>query len=243
MATSTCPACGANAFAAQGDGGTCSRCGYTSGESNRCPHCNAVARIENTGRHAVCAVCGGPRIPGGFGGDAGKSALREQQKALANARLASVATIIQGIFAVAVTLIALAILPASLVGKVILFALAVVPLVLAMRSRGRAAKARELARAAGERAWQAAAEDVAARAKSGITPAALAKTLGIEAAHADALLTSLAVHDRTRIDVGDDAEVRYSVGPDTLVRIGPEAAEEEELAGDAKPGQREGRVR
>lgn len=243
MATSTCPACGANAFAAQGDGGTCSRCGYSSGESNRCPHCNAVARIENAGRDAVCAVCGGPRIPGGFGGEAAQNALREQQKALANARMASVATMIQGVFAAAVTLIALALLPASVAGKLIVFALAVAPLVLAIRSRGRAAKARELAMAAGERACQAAAEDVAARATSGITPATLAKTLGIEDARAEALLTSLAVHDRTRIDVGDDAEVRYSVGPDPLVRIGPEPAEEEELAEDAKPGQREGRVR
>ncbi len=156
------------------------------------------------------------------------------------------ATVFQGIFAAAVTLVALAIMPASLVGKSILFALAVAPLVLAMRSRGRAREARQHAKAAAERAWQAAAEDVASHAKEGITPAVLAKTLGIEPEHADRLLTSLAVHDRTRIDVGDDAEVRYSVGPDPLVRIGPEPGDEdqeEELAAHGKPGQREGRVR
>ena len=194
-------------------------------------------------------MCGGPRIPAGFGGETATNALRQQKKALESARLASVATVLQGIFAAAVTLVALAIMPASLVGKVILFALAVVPLVLAMRSRGRATKARDHAKAAAERAWQAAAEDVATHAKEGITPAALAKTLGIEPEHADKLLTSLAVHDRTRVEIGDDAEVRYSVGPDPLVRIGPEPAEaaeeeeEEELAAHAKPGQREGRVR
>ncbi len=171
-------------------------------------------------------------------------ALREQKKALANARMASMATVIQGIFATAVTLIALAIMPASIVGKVILFALAILPLVLAMRSRVRAAKARTHANAAGERAWQAAAEDAAARAKDGITSAALAKMLGVDAERADKLLTSLTVHERTRIDVGEDAEVRYAIGPDPIVRIGPEpSAIEEGLADAAKPGQREGRPR
>ena len=242
MATSSCPACGANTFVHQGDGGTCSRCGYSSGESNRCPHCRAVARIEGSGIAAVCAMCGGPRIPSGFGGETATRALREQKKALANARAASVATVVQGIVASAVTLVALAIMPASMLGKVVLCALAIAPLVLAVRSRARAVKARAHAKAAGERAWQAAAEDAAARSASGITPAALAKTLGIEPEHADELLTSLAVHDRTRIDVGEDAEVRYSVGPDPLVRIGPEPSEEE-LAGEPKPGQREGRAR
>jgi hypothetical protein len=189
-------------------------------------------------------MCGGPRIPGGFGGETASNALREQKKALANARLASVATVIQGIFASAVTLIALAIMPASLVGKLVLLVLAIAPLVLAVRSRARATKAREHARAASERAWQAAAEAAAAHSKEGITPPALAKMLAIPPEHADELLTALAVQDRTRIDVGDDAEVRYSVGPDRLVRIGAEpSAAEEELADDAKPGQREGRVR
>lgn len=192
-------------------------------------------------------MCGGPRIPPGFGGEAATTALREQRKALANARLASIATVVQGVFSAAVTLVALAIMPASIVGKVLLFALAVFPLLLAMRSRGRAAKARAHAGAASERAWQAAAEDATARAKDGITPAALAKMLGIEPEHADNLLTTLAVHDRTRIEVGEDAELRYSVVSDPLVRIGPGAAEEEEaqeeLADHGKPGQREGRRR
>ncbi len=246
MATSTCPACGANAFVTLAEGGSCSRCGYASGESNRCPHCNAVARIDGSGVQSVCAMCGGPRIPGGFGGDAASNALREQKKALANARLASVATVVQGIFASAVTLVALAVMPASIVGKVVLLVLAIAPLVLSVRSRARAAKAREHARAASERAWQAAAEAAAAHSKGGITPVALAKMLAIPPEHADELLAALTVQDRTRIDVGDDAEVRYSAGPNPLVRIGPEPSDtegtEEELADEAKPGQ-EGRVR
>ena len=217
MATSTCPACGANAFVAvavgHGEvGGTCANCGYAAGEANRCPHCSAVARIEGVGLAAVCAVCGGPRVPSNLGGDTTTNALREQKKALSNARTASVATVLQALFAAVATLVGLGLAPATIVGKVIVFAIAAVPLFLAMRSRGRATKAREQAKNASERAWHAAAEDAAARSKRGVTVAGLAKTLGIEPTHADRLLTELTVHDRTRIDVGDDAEVRYSAG-------------------------------
>ena len=249
MATSTCPACGADAFVAAvgtgetGAAGQCSRCGYTAGESSRCPHCNAVARLDGAGLASVCAMCGGPRIPGNLGGETALNALREQKKALANAQMASVTTVIQGVVATVATLVGLAIHPASIAGKAIVFALAVVPLVLALRSRTRAKLARENATRAGERAWQAAAEDVAARAKHGTTAPALAKALGIPPEHAEKLLTALAVNDRTRIEVGDDAEVRYTVGTDTHVRVGEEMPAEDELAGDATPAEREGRVR
>ncbi|MBX3219597.1 MAG: hypothetical protein KF795_03690 [Labilithrix sp.] len=249
MATSTCPACGANAFvaaasagASEGDG-QCSRCGYTSGESSRCPHCDAVARLEGAGLTAVCAMCGGPRVPANLGGDVARSALREQKKALANARAASIATVLQGGFSTLATLLGLALLPASLAGKLVVFALAIVPLVLAMRSRGRARAARESAARAGERAWQAAAEEAAARREGGVTAAELAKTLGVEAEHADKLLTALTVSDRTRIDVGDDAQVRYSVGPERLLRVGEASPAGDELDDEATPAEHEGRVR
>jgi hypothetical protein len=209
---STCPACGAAAFAS--DKGVCERCGYASGEGNRCPLCGAIARIEGTGRSAVCAVCGGPRIPGGFGGQNAIAALREEKKHRSDARASSIATIVQGMFAAIAALIALAILPASLIGKVVVLAMALSPILLALRSRSRATKARALASAANERAWQAAAEEIAERSKQGVTAAELASKLGLPATEADRILTSLAVHDRTRVDVGDDAEVRYSVAPE-----------------------------
>jgi hypothetical protein len=213
MTSPACPACGHATWTATHHGdGSCSRCGYASGEANRCPHCGATARTEGVGPTTVCAVCGGPRIPGGFGGEAATSALKEQKKHLADARLASFATIVQGLFATIATLIGLAVMPAAIVGKLFILAIAIVPVLLALRSRSRANTAREKAKEANDRAWQAAAEDVAAKAKEdGVTAAGLAKTLQIEPARADQLLTALAVHDRTRIDVGDDAEVRYSV--------------------------------
>ena len=51
------------------------------------------------------------------------------------------------------------------------------------------------------------------RRRTGVTVAELASRLKIDAVKAEKLLTQLAVHDRTRIDVDDDAEVRYSVSP------------------------------
>ena len=236
MTTSACPACGANAFVAGGDGGTCEQCGYASGESSRCPHCKAMARIEGSGKRAVCAVCGGPRIPSNLGGEAASAALRQQKKALANARLASAATVFQGLAAVLVTLVGLAVAPAALVGKLIVFALAAAPLFLALRSRSRATRARALAEEASDRAWHAAAEDAAARAKQGVTVDALAKMLGVEPAEADRLLTDLTVHDRARIDVGDDAEVRYSALAD------PRVAEEDSPLESEESDDRKGRA-
>ena len=248
MASSTCPACGASAFVTTaGDEGTCTRCGYASGESNRCPHCRAIARVEGTGIDRVCAVCGGPRIPGGFGGEAATNALREQRRALANAKVASIATVIQAAFAVLGTLLGLALLPEAIAGKILVFAIALVPLVLALRSRSRANDARAAAKDAAERAWQAAAEDATAHRPEGITAAALGEALGVEQMYADKLLTSLAVHDRARVDVGDDAEVRYSVPPGAQVRVAPALSDEEaaeaELLSDVPQKEREGRVR
>lgn len=168
-----------------------------------CPHCKATSVVEN----GVCGVCGGPRIPGNHGGEAAVLALKEQKKHLAAARMSSVSTMVQGIFAVLATMIALVVMPSSIVAKVILFAFALVPLISAMRSRSRAAKARGQAAEAGECAWVAAAEELA---HGGTTAKQLAKELDIEPARAERLLNASAAQSRVRIDVNDDsADVVY----------------------------------
>lgn len=216
-----CPACGVTAVV----GGVCGRCGWASPEGNRCPHCGSVARVEprgdGAGQRWVCGVCGGPRIPGGRGGPAAEIALREARAFLSRATRSSAASILWGLFAAFTTLVLLAAWPAALAAKIVLFALAAGPAALAARARARVAKARDAARGAEDRAWLAAAEDVAKKTRAGVTAAELARELQIDAARADKLLTELTVHDRTRIDVGDDAEVRYSIAPeiDRKVRV------------------------
>ncbi len=239
--TSTCPACGAAAFAGDAAGATCTRCGYATGEANRCPHCNSVARALGEGRAAACAVCGGPRIPHNHGGELAAGALKEQKAQLAVARRASVTAVVRAVFAALAALVSLGLAPPSLFGKALVFAIALVPLVLAIGSRSRATAARAKASEAGERAWQAAAEAVTAGSARGVTATKLATTLGLDAAEGDRLLTALAVHDRTRVDVGDDAEVVYSVGPDRLRVEGERDPLEELDAPDAPETKKDAR--
>jgi len=199
----TCPACSANAFDANG---ICGRCGYAEGEANRCPHCGAVARLNGEGRKAVCAVCEGPRIPNNLGGEVAANALRQQQTLLGQAKLGSIVTVAQGILATIVCVIGMAIHPAMM-GTIIVAVLAGLPLLFSVRTRIRTARFRREGADAGDRAWQAAAE---AMAHGGITAKRLAERLSLAPAEADKLLTALAVEDRTRVDIGDDAEVVYS---------------------------------
>ena len=63
-----------------------------------CPHCGATAVIVN----GACGVCGGPRIEGDYGGETAVEALKEQKQHLGVARIASIATVIQGMFATSV---------------------------------------------------------------------------------------------------------------------------------------------
>jgi hypothetical protein len=202
---------------------------YAEGELHRCPHCGALARTEKRADGTfVCAVCGGPRIPGGAGGDDANNALREAKTALGGATRATARGVAWTILAVIATLVVLAATKAALTTSLVLLALAIVPALFAVRARSQASKRKENADAAIEKAWLAAAHEIAAKKRSGITAEELGKALSIDAARADKLLTELAVHDKTRIDVGDDAEVRYSVAPDVLAEAAEESEEFEE---------------
>lgn len=240
-----CPACGALAVS----GGVCTRCGAAYGEPNRCPHCGALARTEPKvhGDEArfVCAVCGGPRIPGGLGGEEAAVALREARALGAGATRARARAIAWAILAVLATLVVVAAsAKEALAATLVLLVLAIVPALLAVRARMQAGRRGQNAEAALDRAWLAAAERVARRAPTGITAEELAKELSIAPARADALLTKLAVHDKTRIDVGEDAEVRYSVAPDVLAEASAaelDADQEEALAHERRRQHRDER--
>jgi hypothetical protein len=216
-----CPACAHDTF----DGSTCSRCGYAAGDRNKCPHCGSIAREEN-GR---CAVCGGPRVHGGFGGENAANALRETKTHLGTAAGAKAALVALGFGVLMSLLFALGVSLATglLLAKVLTFGASAFLAFMATRAFSRMRSAEEKAGEAKERAMLAAAEDVAKRRDDGVTAEELGKALAIDAAQAEKLLTELAVHERTRIDVGDDAEVRYSVAPELKIRVGEEAEEDE----------------
>lgn len=242
-----CSACGASAVT----DGVCGRCGNASGDGNRCPHCSAVARVEPKGSGAsvrwVCGVCGGPRMPSGLGGEAAVTPLREAKASQTRATRARAAFWVFVTIASFFTLVAVAAWPAALLMKLIWLAVAVTPTAFAVRARARASRATDDANEALDRAWLAAAEDATSQAKKGVTVAELAARLKIDPVKAEELLTQLAVHDRTRIDVDDDADVRYSIAADidtSKVRIATSedqfrALEEAEaLAAESNEGQR-----
>lgn len=216
-----CPACAHDTF----DGSVCSRCGYASGSTMKCPHCGSIAREEN-GR---CAVCGGPRIHGGFGGEDAAAALREAKTHLGAAARAK-ALLVAFAFGTLMSLLftsGIWLATGSILARALTLATTALIAFLATRSLSRAKASDAKADEARERAMLAAAEDVAKRREDGVTAEELGKALAIEPARADKLLTELAVHERTRIDVGDDAEVRYSVTPEPKMRIGEELEEDE----------------
>lgn len=122
-----------------------------------------------------------------------------------------------------VALVTLVLWTSSTAWNLFFLALIVLPMISALRARTRAKGAAHDAHAALDRAWLAAAAEVTSKAKRGITVSELASQLKIDETRADRLLTELAADDRTRIDVDDDAEIRYSVagagGGPTKMRV------------------------
>ena len=185
-------------------------------------------------------------MPSGLGGEAAASPLREAKASQSLALRSRAAFWVFLPIALFMTIIVMLAWPAALALKLILLAFAVTPMALAVRARAKAGRATTDANEALDRAWLAAAEQVALEAKKGVTVAELASRLKIDPVKAEKLLTQLAVHDRTRIDVDDDAEVRYSVAPgiDTSkVRVGTSedqfrALEEAEAAHSADEAKR-----
>ncbi len=154
-------------------------------------------------------------MPSGLGGEAAATPLREAKASLS---LATRLRLSYRLFAFAASLSMLSLIAGVLGGAHVFIVFVAVATAmqaaLALRQRGKAQRATADANEALDRAWLAATEDVASHAKNGVTVAELASRLKVDAVRAEKLLTQLAVHDRTRIDVDDDAEVRYSVSPD-----------------------------
>jgi len=176
-------------------------------------------RVAGGQEQLVCAMCGGPRIPEGLGGEAAASALRQSKVINGQAMRARALSAILAMAAAigALVLVALAAsVSAGLVAKLIVLACTVVLATIAWKARARATHLRRKVDGARDEAWLAAAEDVAAKSAAGITAHELAARLHIDPQRADDLLTRLAKVERTRIDVGDDAELRYSTRPELM---------------------------
>ena len=204
-----------------------------------CPHCGGTTTIEkHRALRWICGACGGPIVP--------VDATGLPWLARSNAELASlvrakrtraiafgwtagmIMLVVSALLALGLggLLLLVAWLPSAILGGlgVVLFALG-----MAMRSRARASDA--IAQTELDAAWESVADEVL-RARGGdVTAKDLAQAMRTTEAHAETMLSALSLHDRARVAVDDDAELRYSAGPANaapLVRIADDAAATEQ---------------
>jgi hypothetical protein len=188
-------------------------------DADRCPHCGARAVVVPSATlRWVCGVCGGARVLGLAGPPdaatvAGLVGARQSRAAAFGWRVAVVALLVTtGMCLVVAALIALASRTAGLVLAAVGVAFAI--LALSLRAR----RARALAASAGDldAAYAGAAETIARARGGALTSGDLARAMKIDEPTAEAILTSLSVQSRVRVDVGDDAQLQYRAGGGAL---------------------------
>jgi len=129
----------------------CPGCGAAHGESNRCPHCHAVADVE---AHAAlgfrCLVCGGPRVALDVSGVTSSAATRAALST-ANERHAEnvaysgggLAVLALGALALVLTTVVVATTSAGVLPSLAGYVGALVPVILGLLSLARGARARK----------------------------------------------------------------------------------------------------
>lgn len=132
-----------------------------------------------------------------------------------------------GLLSLVVALLVILLVSPGVVGSVAALAAVAVPFFVAMLGWVRARALTGDRDAAIEKAWTLAASDVLAHRGAELTAETLAKTMRIEVADAEHLLTQLNVHDFARARVTEEGDVTYSVTPDR-VRVATDGEEPEE---------------
>ena len=197
-----------------------------------CPHCGGTTTIEkHRALRWICGVCGGPIVPVDLPGLARSNAelaslvRAKRTRAIAFGWTAGmIVMVVSSLLALGLggLLLLVAWLPSAILGGlgVVLFALG-----MAMRSRARASD--ETAQTELDAAWESVADEVLRTRGGDVTAKDLAQAMRTTEAHAETMLSTLSLHDRARVAVDDDAELRYSAGPANpapLVRIADDAA-------------------
>jgi hypothetical protein len=215
-ASRTCPAC---AKPLAEDATRCPNCGLALGEHQRCPHCHAVADVEPSPEaRFVCSVCGGVRIPIE---DPEVVRSAEQLEFLKRAtaarsartiwRIVAILVMSFGAFSGLVLSITLSFANPPTVAVVVAILAVFVPFAFgafaALRSRACGAGLQP----AIDRAWVAAAADIA-RARGGeLDAAALAKQTRIGEREADQLLARMSAESLLTSSVTADGNLRYTL--------------------------------
>lgn len=211
-----CPGC---AKPLPNDATRCPSCGLALGEHQRCPHCRAVAGVEPSEQaRFVCAVCGGVRIPIE---DAAIARSPEQLDLLRRATAARSATAIWsviaivvgafGVFSVLVLWLVISFAHPPALASVVAALAVLVPFAFAGFSWRRARLGAVEFGPTLEKAWIAAAADVA-RARGGELDAAeLAKVTRIAERDADRLLARMSAESLLLSSVTTDGGLKYTL--------------------------------
>jgi len=159
-------------------------------------------------------VCGGPRVPADVAGlarsDAELASLVRAKRLRAMAFGWTAAALMLALSAMmalglAGLLALVARLPALLMG-----ALGAGAAALALGMRGRAKKRDAEAQGALELAWESVADEVLRARGRDVTAKELAALMRTDEARAERMLASLAAKDRARVEIDEDAELRYA---------------------------------
>jgi hypothetical protein len=210
-----------------------------------CPHCGGTTTVEpHRALRWICSVCGGPVVPA----DTATPRTNAELASLVRAKRARaiafgwtagmIAFVVMSLMTLGLgaLLMAVAWLPVA-----ILAALGVVLFVMAMGMRKRARTSDDTATRELDAAWESVAGEVLRARDHDVTAKDLAKTMQTTETHAETLLSALSAHDRARVDVGDDAELRYSAKTEVArVRVAEDDSHDERTEGAIDPARHHG---
>jgi hypothetical protein len=181
-----------------------------------CPHCRGVTVVEpHAALRWVCGACGGPQVPADMPSLVRSHAelawLVRARRARAMAfgwRAAGVMLVLTAVLGLGVG--ALLFIVAHVAG-IVVGSVGLLSLVLGLTAFARA-RARDVdVRAELDEAWQRVASEVLVAGRGAeITAVELARVMRTDEASAEKLLSVLSASNRVRVDLGDDAELRYA---------------------------------
>jgi hypothetical protein len=238
--SATCRACGR---ALPAGSAVCPGCGAAHGETNRCPHCNAIADVEpHAGLGFRCLVCGGPRVAldvaGVTPGAPTLSALRvAAERQTEHVMYTAAGLVLSGMGALALVIATLVVLAASpgLVPTLAAYLGALVPTAAGLAALARAASARQRRGQSLRAAEVAALADV--QAVTGVLDAKrVAEIMRLPPERAELLLAEASV--ASLLEQAPAPRVR--VAPAAETQLGDEPAAAERVLNE--PGERRGPI-
>jgi hypothetical protein len=188
------------------------------GEHQRCPHCHAIADVERSAEaRFVCSICGGVRIPID---DPKVTRSSEQLELLRRATAARssrtvwllIALVVAafGVFSALVLWLAVTFAHPPEVATAAAIAAVLVPFGFALFSFRRSRASAAALHPALDKAWEAAALDLA-RSRGELDAGELAKRMRISETEAERLLARLAAESLLSISAATDGTLKYAL--------------------------------